>query len=61
MAAMLPDDDDCITETCRGTLNVNFNISFYIPLEQSSCAFSWISKRLDSIKLHGTTEENNID
>jgi hypothetical protein len=34
--------------------NVNFNVSFNIILEQFNCAFSWIDKGLDNIKLHGT-------
>jgi len=34
--------------------NVNFNVRFNIFLEHSSCAFSWINKRLDSIKTHGS-------
>jgi len=35
--------------------NVNFNVSFNIFLEQSSCAFSWINKRRDNIKMQGRT------
>jgi len=35
--------------------NVNFNVSFNIFLEHSSCAFSWINKRFGNIKKHGTT------
>ena len=35
--------------------NVNFNVSFNIFLENSSCAVSWKNKRFDSIKMHGTT------
>jgi len=35
--------------------NVNFNVTFNIFLEQSSCAFSWINKGRDNIKMHGKT------
>jgi hypothetical protein len=31
-----------------------FNVSFNILSEQFNCAFSWINKRLDNIKMHGT-------
>ena len=34
---------------------MNFNVSFKIFLEDSVCAYSWINKRLDNIKMHGTT------
>ena len=43
-----------MTETCRSNFNVNFNVNFDIILEQSNCSFSWINKRFDSIKMHGT-------
>jgi len=36
-------------------LNVNFNASFNIFPEQSSCAFSWINKRSANIKINGKT------
>jgi len=36
-----------MTETCRNNFNIDFNISFKNHLEQSKCAFSWISKRLN--------------
>jgi len=35
--------------------NVNFNASLNNFLEQSSCAFSWINKRRDNIKMRGKT------
>jgi len=35
--------------------NVNFNVRFNNFLEQSSCAFSWINRRRDNIKMHGKT------
>ena len=35
--------------------NINFNVSFNIFLEQSSCAFIWANERRDTIKLHGGT------
>ena len=34
---------------------MSFNVSFNIFLEQSDCAFSWISKRRNYIKMHGKT------
>ena len=34
-------------------LFLNFNGNFNILLEQPSCLFSWINKRLNSIKRHG--------
>jgi len=36
-------------------LNVNFNVSFHIFLEQPSCTFSWINKRRYNIKMNGKT------
>jgi hypothetical protein len=33
---------------------VNFNVSFNVLLEQFNCAFSWINKGRDNIKMHGT-------
>ena len=32
---------------------LNVNVSFDIFLEQSSCAFGWMNKRRDNIKMHG--------
>ena len=40
--------------TLKCTL-IYINVSFNIFLEQSSCAFSWISKRRGNIKMQGRT------
>ena len=40
--------------------NVNFNVSFNIFLEQSSCAFGWINKGRDNIKMHGKTVKKEL-
>jgi hypothetical protein len=41
-------------ETCTSAFNVNFNVSFDILLEQFNCAFRWINKGLDNVKMDGT-------
>jgi len=40
--------------------NLNFNVSFKITLEQYICAFSWINKERDNIKMHGKTVKSDI-
>jgi hypothetical protein len=42
------------------TLKFTFNVNFNILLEQSSCAFNLINKRLDKTKMHGTTVKKKI-
>jgi len=37
----------CTHTMCVSNFNINFNVSFKIPLEQSNCAFSWINKKLN--------------
>jgi len=34
---------------------MNFNVNFNSFLEHSSCAFSWINKRRNNVKMHGKT------
>jgi len=41
--------------------NVNFTVSFENFLEQSICAFSWINKRYDDIKMRGKTMKKTLD
>ena len=48
-------DDGLLNRNMWEHFNVNFDVSFNIFVQQSSCAFRWINKRHDNIKIHDKT------